>query len=74
MKRTVNLYDQNGNEAGTEEIEIIEVGEHKEKKGEGIGYIATITEVRVICSDKVNKETIDAELDEIYGYFNYEIK
>jgi hypothetical protein len=78
MRATVKIYDQNDNEAGTEEIEIIEVGEHKEhitltdKPGD-IGYIATITEVEVICSDKVNKDDIVATLDNIYGYFNYKI-
>lgn len=78
MKTNVPLFDKAGNETGTEEIEIIEVGEHQihmtltDKPGD-IGYITTITEVEVICSDKVEKDTIVAELDNIYGYFNYKL-
>jgi hypothetical protein len=78
MKATVELYDQDGNQTGTEHIEIIEVGEFKEHRQHtnehgDLGYIQTITEVEVICSDKVDKDTIIAELDNIYGYFNYKI-
>jgi hypothetical protein len=78
MKATVELYDKNGNEAGTEEIEIIELYENCEYRKDtdehgDIGYWQTINVVEVICSDKVNKDDIVATLDNIYGYFNYKI-
>lgn len=69
MKTNVPLFDQDGNEIGSEEIEIIEIDEYREH----IDSLSTITRVEVICSDKVEKDTIIATLDEIYGYFNYKI-
>lgn len=72
MNITVPIFDQDGNETGSELIEVNEVGEHNERRGDGIGYIQSVTEIELEVKS-AHMDDVRATLDNYYGYFNYQI-
>ena len=74
IKLTCPIFDNDGNETGSEVIEVTEVGEHKEHAGDGIGYIRTVTHIEISgVSFRSHPDDVIATLDNHYGYFKYQI-
>lgn len=73
IKLTCPIFDQDGNETGSEVIEVTELESTNETLGLGDGSFRKVQQVELSEIKHAHMDDVAATLDEYYGYFKYQI-
>lgn len=73
MNITVPIFDESGNETGSEQIEVTELGSVPVSMGYGDGTYRRVEQIEISEVKLAHMDDVIATLDNYYGYFKYEI-